>query len=352
MGTGSTALLLLTLAAGITGSAGSRLAQEPPDVAPWVAYEPRPGPGEGRRIVLVAGDEEYRSEEALPMLAKILAERHGFRCTVLFAQDAEGRIDPDARGNIPGLGELETADLLVLFTRFRELPDEDMRWIVDYVGSGRPVFGIRTATHAFAYPDDSESRFARWRWNDKGWKGGFGKQILGETWIDHHGKHGSESTRGVIPEAARDHPILRGVADVWGPTDVYGIRALPGDATVLLEGSVLAGMTPGSPAVDDERNEPRMPIVWVRERGLVETSVKQRIVCSTIGAATDLQSEDLRRLFVNACYWAMRIEDKLPERGDVSPVGKYEPTPFGFGKFVKGRRPEDHALPAAAPSAR
>lgn len=313
------------------------------DDAPWVEYEAGAGPGENRHIVLIAGDEEYRSEEALPMLARILSRRHGFRCTVLFSQDAEGRIDPDARGNIPGLGELETADLMVLFTRFRELPDKDMRWIVDYVESGRPFLGIRTATHAFNYTEDSDSRYAHWGWNHPKWKGGFGRHYLGETWVNHHGHHGSESTRGVIPPGRENHPILRGVQDVWGPTDVYGIRELPEDTVVLLEGSVRAGMTPDAPEVDDKRNDPRMPIAWLRERALVETSRKQRIVCTTIGAAPDFASEDLRRLFVNACYWLMRIEDKIPERGDVTLVGEYEPTPFGFGKFVRGRRPRDHA---------
>jgi hypothetical protein len=326
--------LLMTLAA----------AAQPPERAPWVVYEPNEGPGDGRHIVFVAGDEEYRSEEALPMLARILAERHGFRCTVLFSQDAEGKIDPEARGNLPGLGELEKADLLVLFTRFRELPDKDMRWIVDYVNDGRPLIGIRTATHAFAYGDDSESRFKRWGWNNKSWKGGFGKQILGETWVAHHGKHGSESTRGVIPEAVSEHAILRGVKDVWGPTDVYSVRGLPSDAVVLLEGSVRAGMTPDAPAVEDERNAPRMPIVWAREIAQLETSFAQRVLCSTIGAATDFESEDLRRLFVNACYWSTRIEAKIPERADVAIVGEYEPTPFGFGKYVRGRRPENHEI--------
>ena len=53
----------------------------------WVVYQGNEGPGKGKHIVFLSGDEEYRSEEGLPMLAKILAERHGFKCTVLFAVD-------------------------------------------------------------------------------------------------------------------------------------------------------------------------------------------------------------------------------------------------------------------------
>ena len=109
--------------------------------------------------MLVSGDEEYRSEEGLPQLAKILATRHGFKATVLFAIDpADGTINPNQSDNIPGLEALESADLLVLLTRFRRLPDEQMKHIVDYVESGKPIVALRTATHAF---DNKSSE--RWR---------------------------------------------------------------------------------------------------------------------------------------------------------------------------------------------
>ena len=99
---------------------------------------------------MVSGDEEYRSEQALPQLAKILSVRHGFECTVLFAIDAKnGTINPEQRDNIPGLEALDRADLMVIFTRFRDLPDAQMKHIVDYVESGRPIVALRTATHAF-----------------------------------------------------------------------------------------------------------------------------------------------------------------------------------------------------------
>src|SRR6266508_4385591 len=79
---------------------------------PWVVYEGSDGPGKGKHVVLVSGDEEYRSEEALPQLAKILARHHGFKCTVLFAIDpADGTINPNV-SNIPGLEALKTADLM------------------------------------------------------------------------------------------------------------------------------------------------------------------------------------------------------------------------------------------------
>ena len=74
----------------------------------WVVYEGKEGPGQGRHIVFITGDEEYRSEEGMPMLAKILAVRHGFKCTVLFAIDpADGTINPKVVNNLPGAEALE-----------------------------------------------------------------------------------------------------------------------------------------------------------------------------------------------------------------------------------------------------
>ena len=302
------------------------------------------GPGAGRHVVLVAGDEEYRSEEALPMLAQVLAARHGFRCTVSFATDPEsGTIDPTNAVVQPGLAALDTADVLVLFTRFREWPDEDMAHFVRYVESGKPIVAIRTATHAFHYKRDPESPYARYDWRGEAWPGGFGRQVLGETWVAHHGAHGSQSTRGVLEPAQSKHPLLRGVADLWGPTDVYAVRDLPADAVVLVRGQVLEGMQPDSKPVEGALNDPMMPLVWLRERPL-QGDRTQRVVCSTIGASVDLECEDLRRLFVNAVFWSAGLD--VPERANVEPVTPYAPTFFGFGKARPGVRAADFALPA------
>src|SRR5262249_11170334 len=99
----------------------------------YVVYQGGDGPGKGKHIVLVSGDEEYRSEESLPLLGKILAKHHGFKCTVLFAvaktdiikKDKKGNevliskageINPNVNDNIPGLENLKTADLMIIFT--------------------------------------------------------------------------------------------------------------------------------------------------------------------------------------------------------------------------------------------
>src|SRR6266404_6257866 len=88
------------------------------DERPGIVLPGKDGPGKGKHVVLISGDQEYRSEEAIPQLAKILATRHGFKCTVLFTVEKDtGNINPNVN-NIPGLEALQSADLMVIFTRF------------------------------------------------------------------------------------------------------------------------------------------------------------------------------------------------------------------------------------------
>jgi type 1 glutamine amidotransferase len=317
------------------------LASLPLHAGDWVTYEGKPGPGHGKRIVLLSGDEEYRSEESMPMLAKILAERHGFHCTVLFAiNPADGTITPTVLDNLPGLEALAAADLCVVDLRFRELPDAQMKWFVDYVNSGKPIIGLRTATHAFSYAKNKASPYARYSFDSTAWPGGFGQQVLGETWVNHHGNHGVESTRGILNETFKDHPILRGVTDLWGPTDVYTVSHLPGDAQVLVWGQVLTGMKPTDPPVEGPKNKPMMPLAWIRHY-TGEGGRASKVFTTTMGAAVDLENEGLRRLLVNACYWAVGLEDRIPAKADVAYVGEYRPLWFGFGKFKPGVKPSD-----------
>jgi hypothetical protein len=309
----------------------------------WVTYDGKVGAGRGKHIVLLAGDEEYRSEQAMPMLAKILAGRHGFKCTVLFSiNPADHTIDPLILTNTPGMEALDSADLCLMSLRFRELPNDQMKHFVDYLDAGKPVIGLRTSTHAFSYERNKKSPYAKYDWRSKEWAGGFGQQVLGETWVNHHGEHGKESTRGVINQPFMDHPILRGVKDIWGPTDVYAVSHLPKEAQVLVLGQVLSGMNPADPPVEGPKNNPMMPLVWVRNY-TAPSGKTCRVVTTTMGAAVDLQSEDLRRLLVNACYWSVGLEGKAPAKANVNYAGEYKPSWFGFGKFEKGVKPADLA---------
>ena len=311
---------------------------------PWLEVAGAAGPGQGKHVVLVSGDEEYRSEEALTQLAKLLATHHGFTCTVLYAIDPKtGEISPNTGTNIPGLEALAKADLMVIATRFRNLPDEQMKHIDDYLRAGKPVIGMRTATHAFNIPKDrTYAHYGNGYGGDKqDWADGFGRLVLGEKWINHHGHHGKESTRGIIAADAKDHPILRGIADgdIWGPTDVYGVRLpLPGDSKPLVLGQVLVGMTPDSAPVEGKKNDPMMPVAWTKTYS-VDGGPSGRVFTTTMGSSTDMAAEGTRRMLVNACYWAVGLDDKIPSKSCVDVVGPFEPTAFGFNGAKKGLKP-------------
>jgi type 1 glutamine amidotransferase len=302
-----------------------------------LVFSGKAGPGLGKRIVLISGDDEYRSEQALPQLAKILSARHGFETTVLFSIDAAtGEIVPDKHGNIPGLETVDKADLIVMLMRFRDLPDAQMKHIVDYVEAGKPIVALRTATHAFEMK--TSPTYTRWAWNSKEWDGGFGRQVLGETWINHHGKHKIQSTRAMFVAGQAQHPILRGIAsgEIWVPTDVYSVKLPLADGIQpLLLGTVLESMEPSSEPVKGPQNEPMMPVAWTK-------SYKGgRIFTTTMGSAQDLLNEGFRRLVVNACYWAAGMEGKIPAKSAVDLMGAYNPLPFGFGGFQKGLKVSD-----------
>lgn len=303
----------------------------------WVVYDGFKGPASGKHVVLIAGDEEYRSEEALPQLGKILAKHQGFKCTVLFPIDPKtGEIHPNI-SNIPGLEALKTADLMIIATRFRNLPEEQMQHIADYIEAGKPIIGMRTATHAF---NGMKGKFAKYNnGGAKDYEGGFGRQVLGEKWISHHGAHGSQSTRGILNKDEAKHPILTGIkdGDIWGPTDVYGANPLK-PATILVHGQVLKGMKSTDEPLPGKKNEPMMPVAWTREyKG-------GRIFTTTMGASQDLEAAGSRRMLVNAALWCVGLEKEITPTLAVDIVGEYRATRFGFNTFTKGVRPSAHQM--------
>ena len=307
----------------------------------FLQFEGQNGPGKGKNVVLISGDDEYRSEESMPMMAKILSEKYGFKTTVLFPIEPEtGNIVPSYQNNIPGLDHLETADLVIMLIRFRDLPMDQMKHLENYFKAGKPFIALRTSTHPFMIKD-SNSPYFKWNYNSKvpGWEGGFGQQIVGETWVAHHGIHKSEGTRALVDGVDRDadHPVLRGVDDIWAPTDVYSIKNLPSSANVLLYGQSTAGMTAEAPLMYDKSI---MPIAWTKEYSL-DGGKTGMVFGSTLGSSLDFESEDMRRLILNASLWLLEMPDVITPDLSVEIIGDYKPTMFGFDSFRKGMKVSD-----------
>ena len=303
-----------------------------------VVYQGTSGPGQGKHIVFLAGDHEYRSEEALPELARILAKHYGFKCSVLFNVDPDTGFITPGNSKISGMEALDSADLLVVFLRFQDFPDDQMQHLAAYLDRGGPVVGFRTATHSFQIkrPD---ARFLKFDWQNKGdYAGGFGRQVLGETWVSHYGTNHKQSSRLILDPSQAQHPVLRGVKDVWVQSGGYTADPLA-PSVILARGQILNGMTPDAPPAADKQ---QMPVAWVRT--YTGASGKTgRVFTTTHGASEDLLNDGFRRMAVNALLWAAGLETSIKADGDISLVGAYHPSTFNFGGHVPGVKPADMA---------
>lgn len=308
-------------------------------------FKGQEGPGKGKHLVFLAGDEEYRSEEGMPLMAQIL-NKQGFDCTVLFSLDNSGFIDSNNQSSLSHPEALDSADAIIMLIRFRNWNDSTMQKFENALMRGVPFVALRTSTHAFNFP--SNSKWAKYSFNSKadtGWTKGFGREVLGETWVSHHGKHKKEGCRSTVENANAQNSILNGVGEIFVTSDVYGANP-PSDSTILLRGLVTETLEPNSAPVDS-KNNPAQPIAWTRlyknEKGKTN-----RIFTTTMGASTDLLDEDLRRLVANAIFWGLDL--KVPQKVDVTIPGVYQPSPYSFNGTRHQQRPEDYIIKGSSAS--
>ncbi len=303
-----------------------------------VVYEGSEGPGLGKHIVFLASDHEYRGEESLPALARIMAKRYGFKCTVIFGVDPEdGTLKPGS-SQLRGLSVLKEADLMVVFFRFINMDDDEMQHFVDYVDRGGPILGLRTSTHAFKIPEGRKFYSYDFRYPGEEHYMGFGRQVLGETWVTHYGKNHAQSSILAAELDNKDHPILRGVTAMHTQAGAYTADPIEG-STVLARCIVLNGMTIDSPV---DTTKELMPVVWTRNYTSKSGKVA-RIFTTTQGASEDILNEGFRRLLVNAHLWCLGMEDSIKADNSVDFVGPYHPSTFSFTEFRRGIKPEDVA---------
>ncbi len=286
------------------------------------------------RVVFVMGDEEYRSEESMPMLARILHREMGAKISLCYPLDSAGIIDPNRVDHISGLEALESADLMVLFTRFRQLPPEELRHITAYAESGRPMVGFRTSTHAFRYPDSSSYVHMNNDWPTK---------VFGQQWITHHGHFddGAAPLTEVQLSGPTDHPILKGLQPFKAYSWLYHVEggdwSLYGDSKPLLRGRALRSTHEQKGQLDLYPLE--NPVAWTKT--YTGNSGKQaRVFFTTLGHPYDWKDPNMRRLALNGIFWSLGRE--VTDTLDVGLVSPYEPNNSGFGdKYKPGMRPAD-----------
>jgi len=283
-------------------------------------------------IVFVTGDEEYRSEESMPMLGRIAQSVLNAKVTVCYALDSEGFIDPNNAENIEGLEALASADLMVLFTRFRALPDDQLQYILDYAESGKPMVGFRTATHAFKYENDLEKGFLNEEWP---------KKVFGQKWITHHGHFEDGNlplTEVNIYADQKTHPILNGFEPFKAYSWLYHVEGngdqLSGGCRPLVSGRSLR-----SKYAESQEYPFNNPVAW--HKTYTGTSgVAARVFFTTLGHPYDFKEVAMRKLAINGMAWALGMEGQIPAAGFDVDITDYNPNNSGFGeKFKKELKP-------------
>lgn len=300
----------------------------------WVVYEGDKGPGKGKHIVFIASDHEYRGEETCPAIARILAKRYGFKCTVLFGLDNDGNIKAGS-SRVPGMEALDSADMMFLFMRFLKPDDASMKHFEAYLDRGGPVLGLRTTTHAFNGLKGKYEKY-NFRYGKDEYKLGFGRQVLGETWAGHYGRNHKYSTRlDIVPDQAK-HVVLTGVKDMHTKAGAYDAKPMP-NSVILANNQVLESMEQGSKSLE---GKPPKPAVWVRTYK-AKSGKEGRVFCSTQGASEDIVNEGFRRCIINGVFWCMGMEQSIKPDMDIAFVGPYNPATFSFNGERKGVKPAD-----------
>lgn len=303
-----------------------------------LVYEGESGIGKGKHLVFLASDHEYRSEETCPALARILAKHHGFKTSVLFGLDEQGHITAGA-SNVPGLEALESADGLIIFARFLNLPDGQMKHLDAYLERGGPVVGLRTSSHAFKIPAGSTYAKYDFRYGGDDFRNGFGEQILGNTWVGHYGKNHQQGTRIQIVPEQKGHVILTGVKDgAFTQAGAYNGEPAP-DFTVITNSQPLVSMEADA-AVD--ASKPPLASTWTRHYKSKDGK-QARVFHSTQGASEDILDADYRRMIINGILWSIGAESKIAADLEVGFVGPYEPNTFRNGGCVRNVNPADLA---------
>ena len=322
----------------------------------FVVYEPPKKKANGKRILFLVSDHEYRSEQTIPAIARIMSYHHGFQSVVVLGLDREGRYILPGGKVLPGLKYLSSSDLLVIFTRWLHTADKNMQMIVEYLESGKPVVGLRTSTHAFKYRGKNELfkslfsqrgekkiphpslKISTWYTNTN-YYGGFGRQVLGESWAGHYGENHKQLTK--IELINKDHPVVKGISGF-----MY-LRA-GGYYSDPEKDSIIIGMA--QPLVSMKKdaspdaNKPAVPGIWIRNQYKAPSGKikKARVFTTQYGASEDILDDNFRRILVNGIFWSIGLENQIKSDLTIDFVGGYKPDKFDMNKNYRiGVKPSD-----------
>jgi putative membrane-bound dehydrogenase-like protein len=208
------------------------------------------------KVCLVSGSVEYHSDDSLAAFQTNLEQHYPVRCTRAFRKTDD---------NLPGLENLESCDVMLLFTRRLTITGEQLERVQKYCRSGKPIVAVRTASHAFQ----------NWLALDK--------EILGGHYQGHY--PAGPITQVALVDQFKNHPVLAGVQAFQSVGSLYKNTGLAADAEVLLTGSI-----PGHTE----------PIAWTRVHS------GGRVFCTSLGHPEDFKNANFRRLLVNGLFWTAK----------------------------------------------
>jgi type 1 glutamine amidotransferase len=299
-------------------------------------------------VFFLAGDDEYRAEETMPLLARILARECGVRVTVSFSTDAAGNVDPDNLQGATNLEALKDADLLVMQLRFREYPWETLKPILDYAESGRPLAAFRPTTAPFRYRGEKAAMAI------PGGKAAYAidtfgemnavwtRRMFGQVFCGHFGA--ASGTAVEIIDEQKDHPILRGIKPFECRSGLYKTQPFAGPVTLLLRGRALGA--PRGKSQEPPRPPEPYPVAWLWSYKTA-TGKDAQVFYTSLGHPDDFRSEFARRLAVNAMLYLLGRE--VPGTGARAELpGPYAPNASGIGTHKTDLKPED-LLPPEKP---
>jgi len=262
-------ILLAIVAVAAGAEKGKPAKKKRPKKQEFRADHPSETYGSGDTHIVFLFSDHYSPGKIMPPVVKEFADKYGLKLTFL-GMDSN-------RENMPGLEALADADLMVMFMRWRGLPEKQFKMILDYVSAGKPVVGLRTATHAIRYPKDNPLS----KWNTK-----FCLDLFGQKWLSHGKYDKVEAAKG-----AAGHPILKGVeVDKLDTGDLYHLLPLPKEIEPVLVG---------------KRENVECPVLWTwKPKG-------GRVVYTSFGRQNDFNNPQFRLLLLNTLFWAM--DKPLPE---------------------------------------
>lgn len=229
-----------------------------------------------RSVAILIGEDEYQTDKTLPEFARKELEPLGFKVTIVHSSK-------DDKNDFPGLIQaVAKADVVLVSIRRRTPPKAQLDAVHAHLAAGKPLVGIRTASHAFSLREKDKplpEGLASWTT--------FDPEILGGNYTGHHGEGPKVAIK--VVEGAAKNPILNGVdiGNLVGNGSLYKVSPLKTTAHPLLMGTI--------PGKDAE------PVAWTN----TPAPIKARVFYTSLGHIGDFEETAFRKLLVNALCWTV-----------------------------------------------